>query len=332
MGPDGLFEMITTAYRVFATLVVFWMVGTNILQWVASAAPAEEKSVGKSGFITVNGVKLHYLDWGGCGETILLLAGFGDTADVFDEFATKFTDRFHVLGLTRRGFGESEKSKGGYEVSTRVEDIHQFLDALKMERVSIVGHSMAGDELTLFAVLYPQYVKKLVYLDAAHDRTRQAYLEYFCDPVFVQNTTDRGMRSRRMFMEVLDLPGAAGVAVKDMPPAEEWKVLVATQRATIAFHGEYSRVQAPALAFYATSTNAHYPSTWLPKDADESLRARADQWWNEKGYMFSRASAERFRKEMPRGRVVELNDADHYIFRGKTEEEVVRQTRNFLLE
>src|SRR5262249_38547076 len=153
---------------------------------------------------------------------------------------------------------------------------------------------------------------KLVYLDAAHDRTPQAYLEYFGDPVFIQNTSDHGMRSRRMFMEVLDLPGASDVAVKVMPPAEEWGVLVATQRSTIAFHGEYSRVQAPALAFYATSINTHYPSTWLPRDVDDDLRARADQWWKESGITFSRASAARFRKEMPHGRVVELNDADHY--------------------
>lgn len=330
--PNGIFEMIRTAYRVFAALLLFWLVATCMPQQVASVAPAEEKSVRKSGFVTVNGVKLHYLDWGGRGETMLLLAGFGDTAQVFDDFAKKFTDSFHVLGLTRRGFGESEKPKDGYDVPTRVEDIHQFLEALRIERAIIVGHSMAGDELTLFATLYPQCVKKLVYLDAAHDRNPQAYREYLRDPVFIQNTTDPGMRSRRMFMEVLDLPGAAEVPVKEMPPAEEWNALVATQRAAISFHADYTRVEAPALAFYATSTNTHYPSTWLPQDADESLRARADQWWKEKGNKFSRSSAERFRKEIPHGRLVELNDADHYIFRGKTEDEVFLQTRNFLLK
>jgi pimeloyl-ACP methyl ester carboxylesterase len=330
--PNGIFEMILTTYRVFGALLLFLLVAIYMPEQVASAALAEEKSVRKSGFVTANGVKLHYLDWGGRGETLLLLAGFGDTAEVFDDFATKFTDRFHVLGLTRRGFGESEKPKDGYDVPTRVEDIHHFLEALKIDRASIVGHSMAGDEMTLFATLYPQCVKKLVYLDAAHDRTPQAYREYLHDPVFIENTTDRGMRSRRMFLEVLDLPGAAEVPVKDMPPAEEWEVLVATQRATIRFHADYTRVQAPALAFYTTSTNAHYPSTWLPKDADESLRVRADQWWKEKGNRFSRSSAERFRKEMPHGRVVKLNDADHYIFRGKTGDDVVRQTYDFLVK
>src|ERR1700694_1084131 len=82
---------------------------------------ANKPSSAKSGFVTVNGVKLHYLDWGGHGKTVLLLAGFRNTAHVFDRFAPKFTDRFHVIGLTRRGFGESDKPKSGYDVATRVE-------------------------------------------------------------------------------------------------------------------------------------------------------------------------------------------------------------------
>ena len=92
--------MILTTYRVFAALLLFLLVAIYMPEQVASAALAEEKSVRKSGFVTPNGVKLHYLDWGGSGETLLLLAGFGDTAEVFDDFATKFTDGFHVLGLT----------------------------------------------------------------------------------------------------------------------------------------------------------------------------------------------------------------------------------------
>jgi len=136
----------------------------------------------KRGFVTVNGIRLHYLDWGGSGETILFLAGFNDSAHVYDDFAPRFTDRFHVVGLTRRGVGESDKPTGGYDASTRVEDIRQFLDALGIHIVSLIGHSMAGDELTLFATRYPQRVAKLVYLDAAYDRTPEGWLAGLTDP------------------------------------------------------------------------------------------------------------------------------------------------------
>ena len=104
-------------------------------------APAQRQGLRRIGlrekqseFITANHVKLHYLDWGGKGKTLLFLHGLGDTAHIFDVLAPKFTNEFRVLGLTRRGHGESEIPEGGYDTETRVEDIRQFLDALKISR------------------------------------------------------------------------------------------------------------------------------------------------------------------------------------------------------
>jgi pimeloyl-ACP methyl ester carboxylesterase len=59
-------------------------------------------------FVTVEkGVQLEVLDWGGEGKAIVLLAGSGCTAHVFDDFAPKLTHDYHVYGITRRGFGSS---------------------------------------------------------------------------------------------------------------------------------------------------------------------------------------------------------------------------------
>src|SRR2546425_9103885 len=91
-----------------------------------------DKSPHKTRFITVNGVRLHYLDWGGKGETMLFLHGFGGTPHIFYDLAPKFTNQFRVLGLTRRGHGESEKPDSGYDTRTLVGDIRQFLEALKI--------------------------------------------------------------------------------------------------------------------------------------------------------------------------------------------------------
>ena len=114
-----------------------------------------DQSPHKPGFINVNSVRLQYLDWGGNGETILFLHGLGDTPHIYDVLAPKFTNHFRVLGLTRRGHGESEIPEDGYDTATRVEDIHQFLDALKIWRAIVVGHSAAGNELSLLAITYP---------------------------------------------------------------------------------------------------------------------------------------------------------------------------------
>jgi len=81
-----------------------------------------DKSPHRTGFITVNRVRLHYLDWGGSGETMLFLHGLGDTPHIFDNLAPKFTNQFRVLGLTRRGHGQSENPETGYDTATLVED------------------------------------------------------------------------------------------------------------------------------------------------------------------------------------------------------------------
>ncbi len=293
---------------------------------IAQAAAATSPLPPKSDFVTVNGIKLHYLDWGGSGDTILFLPGFNDTAHVYDNFAPRFTDHFHAIGVTRRGVGESDKPKNGYDTSTRVEDIRQFLDALGIGRVILVGHSMAGDELTLFASRYPRRTIKLVYYDAAFDRTPEGWIAGLSDP-----TNKPGMM-QRMRMEALDLPGASDIHVDNMPPPEEWAVLVATHKAVFAFRPDYTKVQAPALAFYAITGNQHYPTHWLPDRADTSVRAKAETWWREKGHSLLRQSVDQFRREIPHGEIIELNDAPHYVFLGDTADEVAEKTRAFLLK
>jgi non-heme chloroperoxidase len=68
-------------------------------------APWHDPSPHTVQFVTVDkDVKLEVLDWGGTGRPIVLLAGLGDTAHVFDDFAPKLTTGYHVYGITRRGF------------------------------------------------------------------------------------------------------------------------------------------------------------------------------------------------------------------------------------
>lgn len=309
-------------YRIVGVSLVFVvLLYLNVASPSLGSAPAA-----KSGFVKANGIKLHYVDWGGRGDTILFLAGFNDSAHVYDNFATRFTDRFHVLGLTRRGVGESDKPATGYDTSTRVEDIRQFLDALNIRTASLIGHSMAGDELTLFATLYPERTAKLVYFDAAFDRTPEGYLASLSDP-----GNEPGLM-QRMRMEALGMPEASKIHVENMPAPDQWAILVATHKAIFAFRQDYTRVQAPALAFYAVTANEHYPSRWLPKNADASLRAKAERWWKEKGHALMREQVAQFRREIPHGEIVELNDAQHYVFKGDAASEVAAKTRAFLLK
>lgn len=121
----------------------------------------------KEQFVTVApGVRLEVLDWGGSGEAMVLLTGLGDNARVYDQFAFQFTDYFHVIGITRRGFLPSSQPEDGYDVRTRASDDIAVLDALGINKAVLVGHSVAGSELSAAGELYKDRVDKLVYLDA----------------------------------------------------------------------------------------------------------------------------------------------------------------------
>src|SRR5690349_15436140 len=69
-------------------------------------------------FVSVaDDIQLEVLDFGGSGPPIVLLAGLGNTAHVFDDFAPKLTAFGHTYAITRRGYGQSSRAQRGYEVS-----------------------------------------------------------------------------------------------------------------------------------------------------------------------------------------------------------------------
>ena len=100
-------------------------------------------------------MRLEVLDWGGSGRPLVLLAGLGNTAHVFDEFAPKLAGTFHVYGITRRGHGSSCHSESGYTGGRLAEDLLAVLDAFQLSNSVLIGHSFAGEELTALATLIP---------------------------------------------------------------------------------------------------------------------------------------------------------------------------------
>jgi pimeloyl-ACP methyl ester carboxylesterase len=114
---------------------------------------AGDTSRHRLGMVTVNGVRVPYLDWGGSGPALVFIPGMGGTAHVFDDFAPRFVDQFRVVGVTRIGFGESDQpEREGYDLASRVAHIRAVLDALGIARATLIGHSLGGDEITAFAV------------------------------------------------------------------------------------------------------------------------------------------------------------------------------------
>lgn len=157
----------------FITIVL--VVSLTILVSLEHAVVWHDPSRHTIQFVSVeDNVKLEVIDWGGSGRALVLLAGLGNTAHVYDGFAPKLTGHYHVYGITRRGYGASSDPDTGYSADRLGDDIVAVLDTLKIERPVLVGHSIAGEELSSVAARHPNRVAGLVYLDAAY-----AYAYYY---------------------------------------------------------------------------------------------------------------------------------------------------------
>ena len=124
-------------------------------------------------------VELEVLDWGGSGPALVLLAGGGDTAHVFDDLAPTLATRYRVVGVTRRGHPGSSAPATGYGVARLSEDVVRVIDAVGLKTPVVVGHSFAGEEMHVLGARYSTRIAGLVYVDAAFDRGDDADSEAF---------------------------------------------------------------------------------------------------------------------------------------------------------
>jgi len=108
------------------------------------------------------------------------LTGQGNTAHVYDKFASKLIGNYHVYGITRRRYGASshpEFTSANYAADRLGDDVLAVIDALKLNKPVLIGHSLAGEELSSVGSRHPEKVRALIYLDAAYtyayyDRSR----------------------------------------------------------------------------------------------------------------------------------------------------------------
>lgn len=139
-----------------------------LAQSAPASAPFKDPSPHKSRRVDVgDGVSLEVLDWGGHGRSIVLLAGLPHTAHVFDDFAPRLARSYHVYGITRRGFGASSAPPTGYSSDELGNDVLKVIDALRLSRPVLAGHSFGGSELSSIALRHPEKIAGAIYLDAS---------------------------------------------------------------------------------------------------------------------------------------------------------------------
>ncbi len=110
-------------------------------------------------------LKMHYRDWGGSGQPLVLLHGLASTCHIWDLVAPLLSRNFAVVALDQRGHGETDKPDQGYDFATVAGDLHAFIGGLGLERPIFVGHSWGGDVALEYAVAYPESPLGLCFVD-----------------------------------------------------------------------------------------------------------------------------------------------------------------------
>ena len=297
------------------------------------AAPHEPSSVSVQ-----EGVQLEVLDFGGKGSPILLLPGLGASAHSYDEVAPLLARNHRVIAMTRRGTGYSSKPDFGYDTPRLGQDVLAVMDAVGLQKVVLVGHSIAGDELTWLGGHHPERFDGLVYLDAAYDRSRP-------------RENPQLIRLRELNSRVPSAPPIPPEALLNYETMKKWLEdgdhvrlpegeLIATYQVDKPFLGgtpsidsrtqqaiqaaiqppDYDAMKVPALAIYAFGDpNKPLSPRFDPNDAE--LVATLAEIERIRGEM-QRRNIELFSHHVEKGQVLEMQDARHYILQSNTQEVV----------
>jgi pimeloyl-ACP methyl ester carboxylesterase len=296
-------------------------------------------------FVTVEkDVKLEVFDWGGAGRPLVLLAGLMFDAHVYDLFAPKLVKNFHVCGITRRGFGASSAPKpdcGNYSADRLGDDVLAVMNNLKIDRPVLVGHSLAGEELSSIGSRFPERVAGLIYLDAANsyafynDSATQGdpivdsadlrmELEQLIAPLPRKEMKARVThvlevsipRMERDLRETLKNIESAPDSPPPLPDNPMFRAMAAVMREVQTF----SSVNSPILAIYAAPHDMHQVSGG---DTAKQATLEASDLAQVKEQVKAVQAAN------PSAHVVLLPHADHFVFRSN-EADLLREMNAFI--
>jgi non-heme chloroperoxidase len=329
-----------------ATLEGNWTVGPTVPLVLHRATPSTAWKLDPSPhtvhFVTVDhDVKLEVLDWGGTGRPLVLLTGLGENAHTYDQFAPKLAASYHVVGITRRGFGASSVPATGYSPDRLGDDVLEVVAALKLSRPVMVGHSIAGEELSDIGVRHPEKVAGLIYLDAG-------YWYAFYNPATPNLVIDQNDVRTKLdalsgnHSEVVDVKELANT---DLPRLTKELQEVAKEHPTarpgdavLFYNGapapialseiarQWRRFTAiesvPILAVFA---DPHAPDLGMSENMDSAARAALEA----QDYARTETQVAAFEHAMPAARVVRLAHADHVVYRSN-EADVLREINAFI--
>ncbi len=152
----------------------------------------------KSGYVDVNGIRLHYLDWGGMGSPIVILHATGFLGRIYRPIATALASVGHVYSYDQRGHGDSGHSPTNeYNWQRTMEDLAGFIAAMGFKSVRGFGHSAGATAIGSLACERPDLVTRAVLVEPVIFETPTGPELGWRNPFI-----DRTLKRRRVFDSV----------------------------------------------------------------------------------------------------------------------------------
>lgn len=120
-------------------------------------------------YANLNGVRIHYTDTGGTGDTIVFSHGLLFSGAMFDSQVAYFSKKYRCITFDHRGQGESSVTHDGYDMDTLATDAAALIEHLNVGPCHFVGLSMGGFVGMRLAAWHPALVKSLTLLDTSAD-------------------------------------------------------------------------------------------------------------------------------------------------------------------
>jgi pimeloyl-ACP methyl ester carboxylesterase len=139
---------------------------TEFVPWNSQPLDEWAKKYAAGKTIDLDGHSTHYVEKGE-GEPVILVHGFAYDSYMWHSNVDALVDRFRVYALDLWGFGYSTREPMDYGYPLYADQLLKFMDALNIQRASLVGQSMGGGTCVLFAVRHRERVNKLILVDAA---------------------------------------------------------------------------------------------------------------------------------------------------------------------
>ena len=120
-------------------------------------------------YITINGVKLHYVTQGE-GDLMLMLHGFPEFWYSWRHQIPEFAKDYKVVALDLRGYNDSDKpaDKSAYVMDEFIRDVEGVIKGLGYDKCILVGHDWGGAIAWNFAYAHPEMVERLIILNLPH--------------------------------------------------------------------------------------------------------------------------------------------------------------------